>query len=215
MFEQLGVLYRGLILGLMIAAPVGPIGLLCMRRTIQRGLVVGFSTGFGAAFADAFFSTIAALGIAQITEWIKNYNHSIHIIGGIFLFAVAVHSWFDKPHPLKKGMEVKVGNTIKAFVSGFVITLTNPATLFGTLAVVAAFGELQDHWDAATLVLGIFLGSTAWWMLLSGGVSLVRHHFTENTVRWVNRITAIGLSGIAAWALYAGITGNLDFVKIG
>lgn len=211
MFDHLGVLYRGLILGLMIAAPVGPIGLLCMRRTIQRGLILGFSTGFGAAFADAFFSGIAALGISQITEWIHTYNHSIHVIGGIFLFAVAAHSWFDKPHPLKPSMEVGVGSTIKAFVSGFVITATNPATIFGTLAVVAAFGELQSHFDSFTLVAGIFLGSTAWWMVLSGGVSLVRHHFTEGTVTWVNRVTAVGLSFIAIWALYAGITGNLEF----
>ncbi|MDD3287641.1 MAG: LysE family transporter [Alphaproteobacteria bacterium] len=211
MFEHLGVLYRGLILGLMIAAPVGPIGLLCMRRTIQRGPLLGLATGFGSAFTDAFFASIAALGISQITEWITKYNHSIHIIGGVFLFAVAIHSWFDRPHPLQEraDMEVGVGSALKAFISGIVITMTNPVTLFGTLAVVAAFGELRSHLDALTLVAGIFLGATGWWVLLNGGISLIRHHFTENTVLWVNRITAIGLIGIAGWALSAGVLGYL------
>jgi threonine/homoserine/homoserine lactone efflux protein len=209
--EQFGVFYRGVILGIMIAAPVGPIGLLCMRRTIQRGLVVGFSTGFGAAFADAFFAAIAAFGVAQITEWMQEYNHQIHIIGGVFILIAALHSWFDKPRPLGPKIEIKVGSAIRALISGFGITLTNPLTLFGTLAVVAAFGESHDHWEALTLVSGVFLGSTAWWITLSGGISLIRHHFTENTIMLVNRITALFLAAIAVWAVYAGISGKLAF----
>ena len=204
MFEELGVIYRGLIIGIMIAAPVGPIGLLCMRRTIRQGPVVGFSTGLGAAFADAFFAALAAFGIAQVTDWVHNYNSAIHLVGGGFLFAVALHTWFDPPHPLKKAVTIGVGSTLKALASGFIITITNPVTIFGTLAVVATFGSLRNKWEALTLVGSIFIGSNAWWLTLSGIVALFRHHFSEKTVLWINRITAIGLAAIAFWAVWAG-----------
>lgn len=214
MFEQFDVLYRGLILGLMIAAPVGPVGLLCMRRSLQHGPMMGFCTGFGAAFADAFFAALAAFGVAQITEWIRTYNHGLHIIGGFFLFAVAVHTWFDKARPLKATEDTGVGGVLKALGSGFILTVTNPMTLFGTLALVAAFGALESKWEASTLVGGIFLGSTSWWFLLSGGVALIRHHFTERTVHWVNRVTAICLCVLACWALSAGLVDGLSFMAL-
>lgn len=214
MFEDIGVFYRGLVLGLMVAAPVGPVGLLCIRRTVHKGLTTGFATGFGAAFADAMFSAIAAFGVAAILDMIRDYRALIHVFGGIFLMFVAWHTWHDAPRqPDPEAEDVKrqgIGSLAKALISGFVITLTNPATMFGVLALVATFGELHDHHEASVIVAGVFSGSAAWWLLLSGGVMLVRNRFTENRVTWINRITAVILAVIAVWAVASGAASFLN-----
>lgn len=203
LFEEIGVFYRGLVLGLMIAAPVGPIGLLCIRRSIQKGLMIGFATGLGAACADTLFGAIAALGVSVILEFIQHYNAVIRCFGGTFLLFVAWNTWHDQPKQPKQ--EVSVSGVVKAIISGFVITMTNPVTIFAILAVVATFGNLQKDHDAVTIVSGIFAGSALWWLLLSGGITLVRGHFTENRVIYINRITAVALALLAAAALGTGI----------
>lgn len=221
MFEQIGVFYRGLVLGLMIAAPVGPIGILCMRRTIQKGMWIGFATGFGAAFADALFAAVAALGVAAILEFIQHYQLIIRITGGTFLIFVAWHTWHDRPTQPKESLHLPGGITatptppsdrgflsaLNALISGYIITMTNPLTIFGTFAVVATFGNLQTRLDASTLVAGIFSGSTLWWLVLAGGVALVRSHFTESRVVAINRVTAAVLAVIAVWAIASGAAG--------
>jgi threonine/homoserine/homoserine lactone efflux protein len=212
LFEGLGVLYRGMVLGVMIAAPVGPVGLLCIRRTLQKGFLRGFATGFGAAFADAFFSAVAAFGVAAILSLIQTYNATIHILGGLFLLGVAWHTWHDAPRQPdedKNGAKAAgplgaLAAVARAMTSGFLLILTNPVALFGTLAVVATFGSLQNRMDAYTMVAGVFIGSSLWWLLLSGGTSLVRRHFTERGVVWINRGTAIALSPLALWAIASG-----------
>jgi threonine/homoserine/homoserine lactone efflux protein len=212
LFEELGVFGRGVGLGLMIAAPVGPVGLLCIRRTAQKGLLTGFASGFGAAFADALFSALAAFGVAAIIDMIRDYNHWIHVLGGTFMLFVAWHTWRDKPRqPEPDAPEAQTGSrpgsVIRSVISSFVITLTNPATLFGVLAVVATFGGLRNHLEASTLVGGIFTGSALWWFMLSGGVALVRSHFTEARIIGINRVTAVALAALAAWALTTGVMG--------
>jgi threonine/homoserine/homoserine lactone efflux protein len=202
-FEEIGVLYRGLMLGLMIAAPVGPIGLLCIRRTVRKGFPIGFTTGLGAACADTVFGAIAAFGVSVILDFMHHYDLFIRILGGAFLLVVAWHTWHDQPRKPKQ--DAGVSGVLKAVISGFAITVTNPATLVGTLAVVATFGALQGRADAATLVGGIFLGSTLWWLILAGGVALVREHFTETRVIWINRITGVVLAVLAFWAVVSGV----------
>lgn len=204
----MGIFYRGLILGIMMAAPVGPIGLLCIRRTIQKGLLIGFVTGLGAAFADTLFGAVAALGVTVILEFIQHYNTYIRCLGGAFLFFIAWHTWHDTPKQPQQ--DPRVTGALKALISGFAITMTNPVTIFAILAVVATFGNIQKHNDAVTIVGGIFAGSTLWWILLSGGIAMVRGHFTENRVIYINRITAIVLAVLAVLAVSTGISGFLE-----
>jgi threonine/homoserine/homoserine lactone efflux protein len=203
----------------MIAAPVGPIGLLCIRRTIQKGIPIGFATGLGAACADALFAAVAALGVTAIMEFMHHYDFFIRVLGGVVLLGVAWHTWHDQPRQPKTAIHLPGGiavpkpadasllSAFKALLSGFIITVTNPLTMFGTLAVVATFGNLQNRLDATTLVTGIFSGSTLWWLLLSGGVALVRGHFTESRVMTVNRATAAVLAVLAVCAISSGVQG--------
>ena len=216
MLEEIGVFYRGLVLGVMIAAPVGPVGLLCIRRTLQKGLVIGFVTGLGAAVADTIFGAVAALGVAAILEFMQRYDIIIRMIGGWLLLYGAYHIWRDQPkspidpyrfvnkviHLTKENMFV---SALKAFLSGLAVTLTNPVTIFAILAVVAAFGHMESTLDAYTIIIGIFAGSALWWILLSGGIALVRGHFTESRISLINHVTASALAVLAVWAIVSGI----------
>lgn len=216
--EAFGVFSRGILLGLMVAAPVGPVGLLCIRRTLQKGMPVGFATGFGAAFADAFFSAVAAFGVTAIMNLINANLPLLYLVGGLFLLVVAWHTWHDvprQPEPeeaqekrLAK-LGVHLGGYAKAMVSSFLITLANPATLFGAIAMIATFGGLHDRAEAGAMVGGIFTGSSLWWLLLSSGTALVRQRITETSVHWINRITALALAPLALWAMLKGLVNLL------
>ncbi|MDD3370285.1 MAG: LysE family transporter [Alphaproteobacteria bacterium] len=224
MLEELGVLYRGMFLGLLIAAPVGPVGLLCIRRTLQKGALIGLATGVGAACTDAFFGSIAVYSVSAILGFIHHYEASIRFIGGLIVVFAAWHTWFDRPkQPHQPEFVTKVihmtpenavsGNrsramaSIRAMLSGLIITMTNPLTLFGTLAFVATFGAVTGNLEANVLIGGIFCGSALWWFMLCGGVSLLRKHFTEKRIKTVNHITAIGLAVLGLWAMLSGMHG--------
>lgn len=208
MLDELSVLGRGMVLGFVVAAPVGPIGLLCIRRTVQKGLLIGFATGMGAAVADAFFGGIAAFGMAKILTLVQSHQKTIQLFGGAILLLMAWRIW--RTHHFHGAVkDVRVSTVIRAFLSALALTFTNPVTIFAVLAVVAALGGDLPQIDASILTTGVFCGSALWWLMLSGGVAMVRHKFTERSIKTVNRITAVILIGIAGWALVSGISSIL------
>jgi threonine/homoserine/homoserine lactone efflux protein len=219
LLEEIGALYRGLVIGLVIAAPVGPVGLLCIRRTLQKGMLVGLATGLGAACADTLFGAISVLGVGAILDFIHHYEATIRIIGGLVVLFTAWHTWNDKPkHPqpidiVKRFLNLTHENlllgTVRAAFSGFVITLTNPLTLFGTLAVVATFGGINEGLESGVMIGGLFAGSALWWLMLSGGVGLVRNHCSDRRILMINRFTAACLGLLAVWAIVSGVRAYL------
>ncbi len=220
MFQTVDAFYRGMVLGLVIAAPVGPVGLLCIRRSLQKGMLIGLATGLGATCADTLFGAISVLGVSAILDFIRHYQASIRLVGGTIVLFTAWHTWHDQPKPpkpieivakfLNLTREKMLLGTVRAASSGFLITATNPLTLFGTLAIVATFGGMTHHeLESDLLISGIFAGSAVWWCILSGGVALLRRYFTENRIITVNRCTAIGLAILALWAIASGIHGYM------
>jgi threonine/homoserine/homoserine lactone efflux protein len=150
----------------------------------------------------------------------KHYDDAIRIIGGGILLFGAWHTWHDKPQPppdliaLARKMvsltkEDTLMGSLKAFLSGLAITLTNPVTIVAVLAVVATFGNLQSRLDAGTLVAGVFFGAALWWITLSGGIAFVRCHFTEGRILWINHVTAVILAALALWAISSGVSAVL------
>ncbi len=204
MFEVLGFFYRGLILGFMISAPVGPIGLLCIRRTAQRGLLTGLMTGMGAATADALFGALAVYGVSAVLSVVTGYQTEITLVGGVLLAFMAGNAWGKKPH-LANTEDVSVGNIIGAFFSGLGLTCTNPVTVLATLAIIATLSGAMNHYEAAVMTGGIFVGAALWWTLLAGGVALFRKHFTERTILIINRGTAVLLALAACYAVGTGV----------
>ena len=183
---------KGLIIGFSIAAPVGPIGILCIRRTLAEGRVPGFISGLGAATADAFYGCIAGFGLTFISSFLINQQGCFRLVGGVFLLYLGMRAFLARP-PEEPSSREGTG-LMDAYASTFFLTLTNPMTLLAFAAIFAGLGvasEGKGYFSAGILVMGVFLGSTLWWVILSSGVGMFRKRFDLRALRWVNRISGI------------------------
>lgn len=201
-------LLRGLALGFAIAAPVGPIGILCIRRTLADGRLVGFVTGLGAATADACYGAVAAFGVSAVTSVLVGQRLWVHLIGALFLTWLGLRTLLATPAepqsaPASAALaRVRRRGLIGAWLSTLGLTLTNPTTILLFAAVFAGLGLGGVSYAAAALtVVGVFLGSALWWLLLSGGVSLLRARFDARALRLVNIGSGLALLSFAAFAL--------------
>jgi threonine/homoserine/homoserine lactone efflux protein len=183
------LLLQGLVLGFSIAAPVGPIGVLCIRRTLAEGRASGFISGLGAATADAIYGSIAAFGLTVISSVLVEHRVWLGLIGGAFLCYLGIRTFLARPS--SQAAVVHGQGLVGAYASTFFLTLTNPMTILSFAAIFAGFVRGSNGLSSIMLVLGVFLGSAMWWLMLSGGVGLLRAQFDLNVLRWVNRISGI------------------------
>lgn len=198
------ILFKGILLGFAIAAPVGPIGLLCIRRTLQYGRLSGLYSGLGAATADLFYAMIAALGLTLVSDFFLHYLGCLKIIGGAVLLYLGIKTFFSHQVDDKDAQETKSHTPFKDFFSTFLLTLTNPLTILAFFAMFASFGLAsiaQNRPHISLLLIGIFLGSSLWWLLLSEGVSFFRKKMGNRLLTLLNRIAGIALIsfGILSW----------------
>ena len=199
------VLLKGLILGFSVAAPVGPIGLLCIQRTLSRGRVYGFVSGLGAASADAFYGLIAALGLSTVTSFLIGMQFWLQLGGGLFLFWLGSRMLFTKPNPATASRPVDETSLVAAYVSISLLTFANPATILSFIAIFAGLGinnTVGGSTGALALVVGVFLGSAAWWLLLSFLAGLLRAHVNDGRLRFVNVIAGLSILALGLWSLW-------------
>jgi threonine/homoserine/homoserine lactone efflux protein len=185
-----GFLVRGLIIGFSIAAPVGAIGILCIRRTLSEGRASGFLSGLGAATADALYGCIAGFGLTMISTFLVDQRFWIQLVGGVFLLALGVKTL--RSVPAERAAAASGVGLAASYVSTLFLTLTNPMTILSFAGIFAALGVAETGGDvsaATLLVLGVFIGSAAWWLLLSGGVGLLREKISAGVLRWTNRLS--------------------------
>ncbi len=212
MISSVVVWFQGFFLGVAIAAPVGPIGLLCIRRTLEHGQVLGFATGMGAAVADTIYGAIAAFGVSAALVFLTGHQTTFQLLGGLFLLAVALRTYLSEP-PVAEDEPPCTKTCFGGFATGLTLTLTNPVTILafiGLFAGVGITGHLGFH-QALLLVLGVFFGSAAWWLTLSSGVALVRHRISEERLVLINHCTAIALALFGTWAVISSIAGGPSF----
>jgi len=214
MSEGLPFIFRGLIIGFSIAAPVGPIGILCIRRTLANGRFSGFVSGLGAATADAVYGSVAALGLTFITTLLVAQDTWLRLIGGIFLCYLGIKTFFEKPGKINQPLDlpsgdIRLAQSSKAraadYFSTFLLTLTNPVTILSFAAVFSGLGIAEmdgSPLGSLALVLGVFMGSVLWWLLLTLGADLLRDRFmTPNGLRIVNWISGLIILGFGIAAL--------------
>lgn len=197
------VFLRGLAIGLAIAAPVGPIGVLCIRRTLAEGRLAGLATGLGAATADMAYGAVAAFGLTAVSAFLVSQQDWLRLVGGAFLCILGVRTFLATPSPLPVAGDRSSRTLAGDYASTFLLTITNPLTILSFAALFAGLGLGSGYNDLASallLVAGVFCGSALWWLLLSGAVSLLRRRITPAALRWVNRVSGliIVLFGIAA-----------------
>jgi threonine/homoserine/homoserine lactone efflux protein len=197
-------LLKGLLIGVAIAAPVWPIGLLTIRRTLASGWASGFATGLGAATADAVYGAIAAFGLTAVSALLVEQQGVLRLLGGLFLIYLGVQTFRAVPAATPGGDARAAGITM-AWGSAVLLTLTNPATILSFVAVFAGLGlaAAEAMSDAALMVAGVFLGSAAWWLILSSLVVRIRHRLAERHLRWINRGCGVLLICFGAGAVLA------------
>ncbi len=199
--QEIHHLLKGLIIGLSIAVPVGPIGILCIRRTLTQGRLVGFLSGLGAATADAFYGAVAGFGLTFLSNFLVGQQTGLRLIGGVILGYLGIRTFLSRP--VEQGASVEENSLWGAYLSTFFLTLTNPMTILFFAAVFAGLGvgDAGDHYvSAAILVIGVFAGSGLWWLVLSGFTGLLRGLFNPKRLRWLNRISGLIIIGFGLFA---------------
>ena len=191
---------KGIIIGFAMAVPIGPIGIICIRKTLTEGKLRGLIIGFGAATADLLYGCVAAFGLTVISNTLFNERLWIRLVGGALLFFLGVRTF--RAHPADPNIPVNGNGILRSYLTTVFLTLTNPLTIFAFIAVFAALGlgNGLSYFSASTLVAGVFTGSCLWFLFLSTGVTLFRNKLDLVGLQWVNRIAGILIiiSGVIA-----------------
>lgn len=218
MLPDLDFFTKGMMIGFAVAAPVGPIGVLCIRRTLVNGIVSGLATGLGAALADTLYGGIAAFGLTFVAVFLQKFGMFIQLLGGAFLLYLGFKIFMQRPKAVDFVTDEKrkihgLKEWIADFFSTFFLTMTNPMTIISFIAIFAGLGLVEEgdvHYELSTvMVFGVFLGSMAWWSILSGGVGVFRHKLDRKGLRAINMISGMIIGGFGA-----GVLGRLIFSKL-
>jgi len=198
-------LIKAIILGFSLAAPVGPIGLLVISRTVRKGRLYGFISGLGATFADGVYGCIAGFGFSAIISFLINHSDIIKPIGCIIMCLIGIKTFLSKTHV----QQVKVKdakNLIGAFTSVFFLTLSNPITIVFFIALFSGLGLHvgNSYFSILTFIIGVLLGSAAWWLILSSITGVIRHKINEKTIGVINKISGTVLVILAVIAYLKG-----------
>jgi threonine/homoserine/homoserine lactone efflux protein len=199
---NISFLLKGLAIGFSIAAPVGPIGVLCIRRTLTDGRLHGLVSGLGAATADAAYGCVAGFGLTFISNFLVSQQLWLRLIGGAFLCTLGLKTLLSKP--AEQAAPTTGTGLAGAYASTLFLTLTNPLTILSFAAIFAGLGlaaSSGSYASAGVLVLGVFTGSALWWLFLSSGVGLFRDRFNPRALRWVSRISGAIITGFGLFAL--------------
>nr|WP_262679198.1 LysE family transporter [Paenibacillus sp. J5C2022] len=191
---------KGIVIGLSIAAPVGPIGVLVIRRTLTQGKIYGILSGLGAASADAVYGLIAGFGLSIVTQFLIGHRLWLQLVGGLFLCYLGIRTWMSSAS--EQPAKAQSGHLFGAFLSVFFLTLTNPVTILAFAGIFAGLGFAQSNTDSAlTLVFGVFLGSALWWLVLSLLVGSFNRALNQGRLLWINRISGIVILLFGVYAL--------------
>ncbi len=210
---EIGFFFRSMLIGLSIAATIGPMSILCIQRTLQKGYLYGLVSGMGIATADGTYGSIAAFGLTIISTFLINQQTWIRLIGGMFLVYLGTRTLLSSPpeRPAddpagRVSTKARTGTLLGAYTSTYLLTLTNPLTIlsfaaiFAGLGVASAIGTGRSYLTATLVVAGVFCGSALWWCILTGSISLLRARFSRTWMAWLNRISGciIAAFGIVA-----------------
>ncbi|RJX34681.1 MAG: LysE family translocator [Desulfarculus sp.] len=204
--EAINLHMQGLLVGVLISAPLGPVGVLCLRRSLQWGFLAGFVSGLGAAVADVFYGAVAVLGLASVSAFLLAHQFWVQLIGGVLVCLLGLKSLLARPR--EAGPTGRVG-WLARWSSTFLLTLANPLLPVAYAAVYAAMGLgglVGDYRAAGTLLLGVFVGAAAWWSFLAVLGALFSARLTSRHLVWINRaagvlLLAVGLALLISLAL--------------
>lgn len=181
----------GIAVGLLVAAPIGPVNVICIQRTLKSGPGRAFIVGLGAATGDSVFGALSALGLASISAALIAHQAWFEAVGGVVLIAMGFYAW--RSHPHLDDPVPTTGDVARGALGTFALTISNPLTALGFVALFtsAGVGRTGNHWEAARLVAGVFTGSALWWLTITRLAAMVRDRLSDNHLWWINRGSAV------------------------
>jgi threonine/homoserine/homoserine lactone efflux protein len=190
---------KGLAFGFVLAATVGPMWVLCMRRTLAFGALTGFVSGMGIAVADGLYGAVAAFGLTAVSSLLLAHSFWIGLVGGVFLVTLGVKTLLAKP--VASGETAKPASLAQAFLSTLALTLANPPTILAFAAIFAGLGlaARADYAAAALITLAVFAGSASWWVVLAAAGGALRERLGPRLLRAINLVSGVSILGFAAW----------------
>ncbi|MFP3944093.1 MAG: LysE family translocator [Alphaproteobacteria bacterium] len=205
--ENVVLMAAGLMIGVVVAAPVGPVNLICIRRTLAFGRLNGFLSGTGAALGDGLFALVVAFGLTAVSSFLDGWDAWILTVGGLLLIGMGIHTYFANPRACANAQDTRLptgkrgGNLLSAFASTFLLTITNPATMAGFVALFSGLGlggEEMSYGRAALLVTAVIAGSALWWLAVTAFTGRFKGKLKLSTLQLINRVSgmAIGSFGI-------------------
>ena len=203
---HLSVFAQSVLIGLSIAAPVGPIGLLCIQRSLEGGFRLGFATGMGAACADGFYGAVGAFGVHGVTQALQAARPVLGIGGGLFLIWLGWQTW-RRPAPATRAAGALRMPVVRAWASTALLTLSNPMTILSFVGIFAALGGQAAGAGPGWMVVGVFSGSALWWLTLAGGVSLLHRRLPVDFLRHVRHASGGLLMAFGVWAAWSVLRG--------
>ena len=196
-----GLFLKGLAFGFILAATVGPMWVLCLRRTLAGGALAGLASGMGIAVADGIYGAVAAFGLTAISGFLLGQKLWLGLAGAAFLLYLGVKTLLAKP--VDTGGEAAPTSLARSFLSTLGLTLTNPPTILAFAAIFAGLGlaSSSDYASASLVVLGVFLGSAAWWVILAGAAGRLRGRLGPRLLRGINIVAGISILAFAGWQI--------------
>lgn len=190
---MLEYIIKGIIVGVAVTAPVGPLGILCIQRTINRGLFSGLVTGIAAAFADIMYAIVAGFGVSVIADFLEAHQLIIRIIGGIIVTFLGVRIYMSNPAKQFRRQKIQKRTYISDFISGFLITITNPIVIvvFGAVFVSLGLDKVDSGKNVIITIIGVFTGAIGWWISLTVLVNIYRSKINLRKLWWINKITGV------------------------
>lgn len=195
---------KGILIGLAVSIPLGPIGILVIQRTVNRNRTSGFFSGLGVSLSDTIYAVVAGYSLTYIIDFIRLHQVSFQIIGALIVLFLGIHIYFKNPVRDLRKYRRKGSSYFQDLASTFLITFPNPMVIFIFLAVFAGAGiafQIDQPYQAVFVILGVFTGTNAWWLGLTGTVSIFRHKFNLRVLWWFNKIAGAAIILLAVGSL--------------
>jgi threonine/homoserine/homoserine lactone efflux protein len=186
---------KGFLIGLIVAAPLGPIGIISLQRTFSKGYLAGVFSGLGISTADAIYGAFAVFGVTAMSSFLLSQQLWLRIIGGMVICGFGIRIYSQAGYQ-KMAASANNKSCFGAYFSALVLTLVNPALIISFAAIFASLGITRtNHYASILLIVGVFSGSAIWWVFLSGVASRLQKRFTDSFVQKINQVSGFLIAG--------------------
>ncbi len=197
---DLNLLWKGVVTGLAVSIPLGPLGILCIQRTVNKNWKSGIFSGIGIATADTVYALVAGFGLSIIIDFIRTYELYFKLVGFFVLLLLGIYIFRSNPTKQIQDYKLRGSSHLQDFITTFLVTLSNPLSVFVFIAIFTGYSivlQFSQPLEALLTFGGIFIGGSLWWITITGFANLFRHKFTINTLYWANKIIGLGVIVVA------------------